>query len=145
MNMEQKSKEPKCFIRGKKFQEIVREDFRNNNKSGTVGFEEVRKISDRKKGRIDILVSDLGDYVAVYEIKATNWDRIKPKNIKKNAWSHQRQLMKYVETYIEENIDVCLGIIYPEPPTTPELRKAIEEYLDRYGAPAYWFNEIKGE
>lgn len=89
-------------------------------------------------------MSEIGNYVAVYEIKATNWDLIKPKNIKKNAWRHQHQLIKYVETYIEENIDVCLGIIYPFPPQKPGLRDVIEKYLEEYGTPAYWFVEIKG-
>lgn len=134
--------EPECLLRGKQFQEIVREDFRKNNKDGLLTFEKVRKLSRKKTGRLDILVSELGDYVAVYEIKATDWDSIKPKNIKKNAWRHQNQLCKYVNTYIKENVDVCVGIIYAAPPKTPGLRETIETYLENYGAPAYWFNEI---
>jgi len=90
-----------------------------------------------------VLIIELGEYVAVYEVKATDWDLIKQKNIKKNAWRHQHQLCKYVDTYIRENVNVCVGIIYPAPPKDPDLRKIIENYLEQYGAPAYWFTEIK--
>ena len=136
--------EPSCFVKGKIFQAEVREDFIKNNKDGLLGFEKTTKLLDNKKGRMDILISELGDYVAVYEIKATNWDLIKPKNIIKNAWSHQHQLLKYVDTYIKQNVDVWLGIIYPFPPKTPDLRERIETYLENRGTPAYWFTEIKG-
>ncbi len=137
--------EPSCFIRGKEFQNLVREDFVKNNKDGVLGFEETRKLLNNKKGRLDVLVTALGDFIAIYEIKATNWDLIKPKNIIKNVWSHQHQLLKYVDTYVEENIDVCLGIIYPSPPKKDGLREKIEKYLENYGTPPYWFTEIKGK
>ncbi len=138
--------EPECFIRGKKIQEIVRKDFAENDKSSDLRFEEHLKLLNLKRGRLDIFISDVGEgVVAIYEIKATNWDNIKPKNIKKNAWSHQHQLLKYVDTYIKENINVCLGIIYPEPPKKPRLRDMLEKYLENYGTPAYWFTEIKSD
>jgi len=137
--------EPICFIKGKRFQEEVRNDFIRNNKDGLLCFEEKIKLLNNKNGRMDILVSELGDFVAVYEIKATNWDLIKPSNIIKNAWSHQHQLLKYVDTYIKKNIDVCLGIIYPFPPLIPGLRERVEKYLENCGTPAYWFTEIKGK
>ena len=128
--------EPSCFVRGKKFQEEVRNDFIRNNKDGLLGFEETIKLLNNKNGRMDRIVSELGDFVTIYEIKATNWDLIKPRNIIKNAWSHQHQLLKYVDTYIDKNIDVCLGIIYPFPPQTSGLRDKLEKYLENYGTPA---------
>ena len=136
--------EPPQLKRGKQFQKEVYRDFELHNKGGKFEPEQNRGLLNGKKGRIDVLVSDLGDMVAIYEIKATDWDKIKPQNVKKNAWCHQRQLLKYVETYIEEGIQVSLGIIYPEPPKSLELREMLEEYLMEYGAPAYWFSEIKG-
>ncbi|KAA3618538.1 MAG: hypothetical protein D8M58_21380 [Calditrichaeota bacterium] len=136
--------EPKRLLRGKEFQEIVRKDFAENDKKSDLRFEEHLKLLNSKRGRLDIFISDVGDgVVAIYEIKATNWDNIKTKNIKKNAWSHQHQLFKYVDMYVKDNIDVCLGIIYPEPPQKEGLRETIENYLEKYGIPAYWFNEIK--
>ncbi len=32
---------------------------------------------------MDLFVDDLTDYVVIVEIKGTNWDRIKPQNVKK--------------------------------------------------------------
>lgn len=87
--MENRMPEPECFICGKQFQEIVREDFRKNNKDGLLGFEKSRKLSTKRTGRLDILITDLGDYVAVYEIKATDWESIKPENNKNNDRRHQ--------------------------------------------------------
>lgn len=141
--------EPIQFIRGKKFQKIVQKDFEINSKDGFVQSEAVIEFSGllkakKKSGRADILITELGDFVTILEIKATDWDRIKTSNIKKNLWSHANQLLKYVEKYIEvDNINVCLGIIYPCPPKTIELQGVIESYLEHYGTPAYWYNEIQ--
>jgi len=135
--------EPTQLKRGKAFQKEVYKDFERHNKSGLFKAEQYRHLLRGKRGRMDVLISELDDMVAVYEIKATNWDKIKPGNIKKNAWSHQRQLHHYVESFVEEGIDVCVGIIYPAPPTSHKLQETIETYLMEYGAPAYWFSEIK--
>ncbi len=135
--------EPPQLKRGKEFQNEVYDDFDTYDKTGNFHSEQPRTLLTGKRGRIDVLISDLDGMVAIYEVKATNWDKIKPKNIKKNAWSHQRQLHKYVEAYVEEGSDVCVGIIYPEPPSSVELRELLEEYLTDYGAPPYWFSEIK--
>ena len=143
--------EPEQLIRGKFFQKIVQQDFSENSKDGNVTpeaficFEGLRK-NQKKSGRADILITELGEFVTILEIKATDWDKIKSQNIKKNLWRHQHQLLRYVEKYIEvDNMNVCLGIIYPHPPQKKELRDVIESYLDHYGTPAYWYSEIKTE
>ncbi len=142
--------EPEQLIRGKKFQKIVQDDFEKNSKDGFVKSEAVIKFDGLKKikkrsGRADILITELGDdLVAIYEIKATDWDKIKPKNVTKNMWSHANQLLKYVEKYIViDNMSVSLGVIYPYPPKKSGLRDVVESYLEHYGTPAYWYNEIK--
>lgn len=144
--------EPKQLKQGKKFQKIVQRDFIDNSKDGTVlpekfvSFKDLKEIK-QQSGRMDIFIEELGDFVTIVEIKATNWDKIKPKNIKKNLYRHQKQLFNYIDKYLEiDNLDVCLGIIYPEPPKTKGLREFIEKYLeDNYGVPAYWFNEIRSQ
>lgn len=94
---------------------------------------------------MDILITELGDFVTILEIKATDWDRIKPKNVKKNLCRHQSQLFKYVDKFVEiDKTDVCLGLIYPKPPKQNGLREFIEKHLEEnYCVPAYWYNEIK--
>jgi hypothetical protein len=141
--------EPEQLKRGKKFQKIVQQDFEQNSKNGKVipeafiSFKELKKIK-QQSGRMDILIQELDDFVTIVEIKATNWDKIKPENIKRNLYRHQKQLFNYIDKFLEiDKLDVCLGIVYPKPPQKKGLRQFIEKYLeDNYGVPAYWFNEI---
>lgn len=141
--------EPRQLKRGKEFQKQVQEDFRLHSQDGKlvaeahISFENLLSVS-AKAGRADILITELGDFVTVLEIKATDWDRIIPGNVTRNLWRHQRQLFRYVDKFMDvDNISVCLGIIYPEPPAMPGLRERIEGYLESYGVPAYWFNELR--
>jgi hypothetical protein len=141
--------EPEQLKRGKKFQKVVQRDFQQHTKNGevqserAVSFERLSQIR-QKSGRMDILITELGDFVTILEIKATNWDKIKPKNIKKNLCRHKKQLFNYVDKYLNvDKLHVCIGIIYPEPPRKKGLREDIEEYLEEYGVPAYWYSEIK--
>jgi hypothetical protein len=141
--------EPAQLSRGKRFQKIVQADFVGNTKDGTAQAEatvDLRQLTKVRQatGRADILIAEDGDdFVTILEIKATDWDRIKPKNIKRNLWSHQRQIFMYIDKYVDiENLNVCPGIIYPYPPTTPGLRELVESYLESYGAPADWYTEI---
>jgi len=143
-------KEPSRLKKGKAFQRLVQEDFETHSKDGMarreqkVSFEALKRIK-QKSGRMDILITELGDFVTILEIKATCWDRIKPRNIKKNLYRHQNQLINYVDKYLEiDKMDVCLGIIYPEPPRKKGLREFVEKRLEEsYCIPAYWFSEIK--
>lgn len=143
-------KEPHQLKKGKAFQRLVQDDFEAHSKNGQarrdqrVSFEALSKIR-QKSGRMDILVTELGDFVTILEIKATDWDRIKPKNVAKNLYCHQKQLFNYVDKYVEiDKLDVCLDIIYPKPPKKKGLREFIERRLEeKYSVPAYWYDEIK--
>lgn len=141
--------EPNQLRRGKLFQQIVQADFKDNSRDGTVTNEARLALGTplnpvQKTGRADILISDLGDMVAVYEIKATDWDNISHVNVRRNLRKHESQLRKYVRTFLEnEGQQVCLGIIYPKAPVRPGLRRYIETTLQELGSPAYWYEEIK--
>jgi len=136
--------QPEQLQRGKLFQAIVQEDFRTNNQSGLAEIEKCISLLSKKTGRMDIAVTNLGDMVAIYELKATDWDEIKPANVNRNLYRHQRQLFTYVDKYVEvENLSVCHGIIYPWPPKAESLREHIESRLTEfYGVPAYWYTEV---
>lgn len=139
--------EPRRLKRGKLFQRSVQNNFKKTSKSGVVRSEKKLFLDGtdarQKTGRMDILIDDLGDFVANYEIKATDWDRIKKKNITRNLYRHQKQLWMYIKKYVDlDNIEVCPGIIYPSAPKAVGLRERVESYLDEYGTPAYWFDEI---
>jgi len=91
------------------------------------------------------IYEDSDDFVTILEIKATDWDNIKPSNIKRNLYRHSKQLFNYIDKYMEvDNKDVCHGIIYPNPPHSKGLRNYIDESAtELYGFPAYWYSEIK--
>ncbi len=145
---------PKRLRRGNVFQEIVQADFIANSKGG--GAEREHHIdlgprSDReeqkrnKTGRVDIWVDDLdNDAVAVFEIKATDWDRIKPRNVRRNIYRHQKQLLDYVYTYYHrDGLQVTYGLIYPYPPVKEGLREQVEELaMTSYDVPVYWYTEL---
>jgi hypothetical protein len=140
--MKMKDKEPILLKNGKKFHLLVQFIYKLRNQSGDPNPE--RKllkdciIQSNSKMRMDILVDALGDMVSIIEIKNTYWDQIK--HVKKNLYSHQRQIWKYIEEYLGNQVDVCPGIIYPKRPDQG-LVFEIESYLGEYGIQLYWFED----
>ncbi len=141
---------------GREFQDDVQTFLAKETKGG--GIEREIEVpyeghTGRKKGhygRMDIFMDDKdNDYVVIYEIKASNWDNIKPENILRNIESHGRQLHKYIEKYVNDlNKIVNHGVIYPKPPKSLELKKMIEDLaidtkhrLNPF--PVYWFTEMQ--
>jgi hypothetical protein len=145
--------EPLQLKRGKEFQEMVQADYFKNSKGGGVGIEKDVNYNGGKNrakgryGRMDILIDDRDkDYVMIMEIKATDWDRIKPKNYRRNLWRHGRQLHKYIDKFLEVDKlgSVGLAMIYPSAPKKEGLRAKIEEMaMNQYSFPVYWYDEIK--
>ena len=99
-------------------------------------------------GRMDIMIDDSeNEFVMIIEIKATDWDKIRSENIRRNLSRHGRQLHKYVNKYIKENnFTVGLGIIYPNPPKTKGLKEHIEHMaMELFSFPVYWYTEIMSQ
>lgn len=142
--------EPDRLRRGKKFQEIVRKHFLDYEKNLSVIFEQNVSFGDMEhikgvRGRIDIYLKEEGsEFIVIYEVKATDWNKIKLQNIKKNVNRHNEQLYKYTNTYSHKfNLWACVGLLYPEPTKDNAIRNLIEEHsLEKYGVPVYWLNEI---
>lgn len=140
--------QPIQLRRGRAFEKRVQEDW-ELTAVGKVNTEEtipllagLTRTGRGKRGRMDIFVNDVGDYVVVVEIKATDWDRIIPKNIQRNLDSHRRQVWKYIDKYLDgDQVNVCAGIIYPTTPETPGLQDRIEEYLNSYGLQVVWYDD----
>ncbi len=144
--------EPEQLIRGRVFQTEVQADYKKNTKGGGFGKEKEMLYKNEKGrikgniGRMDIVIDDTdNNFIMIMEIKATDWDKIKPKNIIRNLYRHGRQLHKYIDKFINvNNYDVGLAVIYPEPPLKEGLREYIEEQaMIRYSFPVYWYSEIK--
>ena len=147
---------PKRLRRGNLFQEIVQADFIANTQGGGVerefhinfGPASKKRDGTPRTGRVDIWVDDLGDdAIAVYEIKATDWDHITPRNVRRNIYRHQKQLFDYVYKYnFIDNLQVSYGLIYPFPPAREGLREDLEELaMSAYHAPVYWYTELNEE
>lgn len=116
-----------------------------------IDFRAETKLQHRKRnksGRVDLLIDDLGDnQIAVIEIKATNWDTIAPKNVRRNIYRHQKQLFDYADKYFSvDDLRPSIGLIYPFPPEKEGLKEEIEQLaLHCYHVPVYWFNELDPE
>ena len=109
-----------------------------------VSFEKMKSIKNHR-GRIDLLIlQENSDFIVIYELKATDWDRIKITNIR-NIYRHQKQLFKYIDKYSQiDDLWANLAMLYPQPPKDVEKRKLIEEYSPgKYGVPVYWYSEIE--
>lgn len=144
-----RGREPEQLRRGKEFHRRVQEDW-----SGTIEKSLVRaehcvrleflpRISGHvRRGRIDVLVDKIEDFVTVVEIKSTDWDEVKPQNRRRLLGSHRRQVLRYVDQYLDgANMNVCAAIIYPEPPQGRGVREEVEEYLNEHGLQVAWYNE----
>ena len=148
---------PKRLRRGNAFQEIVQADFIANAKDGGVEREfhidfgpgsKTKQLKKNKTGRVDIWIDDLeNDAIAVFEIKATDWDLITLRNVRRNVYRHQKQLLDYVYKYnFIDDLQVTYGLIYPSPPEREGLREEIEELaMMAYSVPAYWYTELNPE
>ena len=142
------SKEPRQLRRGKVFQREVQDDW-SETAAGRINIEctiPLLPVADGRKklrrGRMDIFVDEMGEMVAVVEIKATNWDSIIPRNVTKNLGSHRRQIYNYIEKYLDgEGKTVCPDLIYPKAPKKPGLKERIEEYLNDYGIAVAWYRD----
>ena len=135
--------EPAPLGRGKQFQREVQAAFADPEPGSSLTIFEHAFVHKSRAGRVDIILREDGELLGALEIKATNWDRIKPKNVTKNLWSHQHQLMRYIDNFLDaEKESVSPGIIYPKPPRDDALRKKIETYMEDRGIPVYWFSEL---
>ena len=136
--------EPKRLSKGKHFHKLIQDHWQKTNQGGKFLKEKVlctdRDIHSLSQKRMDILITEMDNMVAILEIKNTNWVKILPKNINRNLYRHQKQVWDYIEVYVNSNIDVCPGIIYPCRPSK-ELTKHIEDYHLENGIVVVWFED----
>jgi len=101
-----------------------------------------------RRGRVDVFVSDDDPKgsVAIVEIKATDWDRIKDCNIRRNVRRQINQIWSYIESQIikgqyvpgGEGKDVCPGVIFPRRPKDKERMNRIEAMFIEEGISVVW-------
>ena len=141
--------EPEQLRRGKEFHRLVQGDWAGGVADApalpehTIWFTALPWRGTRiRRGRIDIFIDKIDDFVSVVEIKATNWDAVKPGNRQKLLGSHRRQVLRYVDKYLDDDgVNVCAGIIYPRSPHSPGLKEEVETYLNDHALQVVWYED----
>ena len=141
--------EPDILRRGKAFHRRVQLDWSGEIEGAPVRVEHgvslglsPNSLGPGRKGRLDIFVSQMDDYVSVVEIKSTDWDLVRKSNWRKLASAHRRQVLRYVDKYLDQDcVSVCAGLIYPRSPSTPGLKDLIEQYLNDNALQVVWYDD----
>jgi hypothetical protein len=139
--------EPEVLRRGKEFHRLVQTAWSGKIGGAPVHSEHsifLQSISTparhQRRGRLDIFIGQVDDFVSVIEIKSTDWDRVVSRNRRKLLAAHRRQVLKYVDKYLDDDhVNVCAGIVYPKAPTSVGLQSTVEEYLNDHGLQVAWF------
>lgn len=135
MSYSKVTREPEILANGKRFHKLV-QDAWEDPADPTFGNEHFVRLEwpiqegrKTRTGRIDVIF-ELKDKSAMclFEIKATNWDRVR--HVERLLGSHRRQLMKYVDQFLLlKDIGVVASMIYPNRPSAPELGQRVEDYM----------------
>ena len=139
--------EPEALRRGKEFHRLVQAAW-----SGKINEAEVRAehsiflhattdtTNHHRCGRMDIFIDQVTDFVSIIEIKSTDWDRIAETNRPKLLAAHARQVLRYVDKYLQhDRISVCAGIVYPKAPSSVYVRSEVERCLNEHGLQVAWY------
>ena len=141
------NKEPERLRRGKDFHKKIQKEWLETAQGIILPEKTIRRLTQRR-GRIDIFVDDDSNenHVAVVEIKASDWDQMKPKAVRRNAMRQVRQIWSYIDAQLElEGKEVSPGIIFPTRPSDIERLKAIEQIFNNWGIQVVWHDEAIDE
>lgn len=134
--------EPEILRRGKAFHKRVQAEWVATAKDGTPCPERTIWRLNGRRGRVDLLIEELGDFVSVIEIKATDWDCMAEGNIARNVRRQIRQLWSYIDAELEiYGMQVCPGIIFPALPSDSRRLAMIESMFNDEGIQVVWQNE----
>ena len=144
------SSEPIQLRRGKAFHRLIQAEWKNEAE-GRINTEHHIIKPNGRRGRVDVFVNDEepDGVVAIVEVKATDWDKIKAQNVRRNIRRQIRQIWNYIESQIlngqfiltGEGKDVCPGIIFPKRPKSQKRMALIEELFLEEGIPVVWHDE----
>ena len=134
------SREPRVLRQGKRFHRTVQEDWLRTA-HGRVRVERgVRKPSGRHC-RIDVFVDGTDALVAIGEIKASTWDRMTTRVIRRNVLRQARQVWDYIDSQLAEGREVSPGIIFPRRPRSMRRLKLIEDVFEDRAIAVVWQDE----
>jgi hypothetical protein len=141
--------EPDALRRGKEFHRRVQDDWAGEIEGAPVRLEHGIRVgpistdvAHQRRGRLDIFIDQVDDFVSVVEIKSTDWDRVAMPSRQKLLATHRRQVLRYVDRYLDgDRVSVCAGVIYPRSPNTAGLKARVEGYLNDYGLQVVWYDD----
>ena len=144
------NKEPSQLKRGKAFHKLIQKEWDETAQGIPMSEKTIRKRSGRN-GRVDILVDDEDPdgTAAIVEIKATDWNVMTDKNVRRNVRRQIRQIWDYIESQIYEgeyvsdgvNKSISPGIIFPSKPQKEERLRLIEDMFNEEGIAVLWHDE----
>jgi len=123
------------ITRGREFENYERSQWK---KEVALAQFEVPTRLEGKRGREDIrLVDNKEGFTVVVEIKASNWDVMKPERVRPNALRHARQLWRYIEAELHPQ-DVIPAVVYPIAPQMPGRKDEIEAIFEERLIQVVW-------
>lgn len=149
---------------GRAFHDLVKREFVSGGYGADFHAYEAFAPSAGRRGFIDLLLVDADEHhaaldrvghvldtplasVCVIEIKATDWDTMRAKNVRPNVLRHARQLLRYFEHVFQQLESGILehlssAMIYRRAPSSFSRRRYIESvFEDDYCTPVIWWDE----
>lgn len=134
--------EPKCLRQGKELHKKIQKEWRKDANAYT---ERTITKPSGQKGRMDILVNCDETLCAVVEIKGSDWNIMSLSNLRRNVKRQARQIWNYIESQLEEGIDVSPGVIFPKQPKDIDRMKLVEHLFKKRGISVVWEDETIDE
>lgn len=149
-----KRSEPEQLKRGKAFHLKIQAEWRAEAE-GEVSAERWVIKKTGRKGRVDVFVNDddQDGCIAIVEIKASDWDRMSDKAVRRNIRRQIRQVWGYIESQIDgenyvptgEHKSVSPGIVFPKRPRNVKRLKTIEGLFTEEGIAVVWHDETTAD
>lgn len=136
--------EPKRLRRGKEFHRQVQLEWQDEA-DGDIDVEHGLAKPSGRKGRVDVLADADDDLCAVVEIKASDWDRMSEKAVRRNVRRQARQIWDYIESKLADGKTVCAGVVFPQRPSSQDRLELIEQLFEDEGIPVVWQDESLDE
>jgi hypothetical protein len=113
--------------RGRDFEEVEKAGWERGGDYERLGSQERVALAAGGTGRVDVVAHQDDGTKVVVEVKATNWDAMSDHRVRPNVLRHIRQLMRYVNHFVDQGIGVHPALVYRHSPCSAERKREIEE------------------
>jgi hypothetical protein len=90
---------------------------------------------------MDVFVDTESGLVAIAEAKASSWDRMPGRAVRRNVSRQARQIWDYIASQLAEGNDVSPGVVFPRRPRTTHRLELIEALFEAHGISVVWQDE----